>query len=258
ATIADLLITMAIRGLDYTPPIHIRFPDFLSALLTADSEVRADDSVFDLRTALRDSFASYGIAPRAAGTKEVPGRWDPFEEPLDRSGLHLVGLQTDETELFRLAWRNRDMLGLNRTAFTRIASVRPCVRVSPEDGFQLRETVVELTQYVRIEAAQLKDFGLVKPPDMKPEEELSLEGGATLILDEYGELKFNIGNALPSLDDTPADRRVHQDRLDYLWHNGFIGKGRSTLSSRLGELHLRRALHAACGTAATDPAEAWT
>ena len=43
ADIADLMLTMAIRAIDYTPPIHITFGDFLSALLTADTEVRADD-----------------------------------------------------------------------------------------------------------------------------------------------------------------------------------------------------------------------
>jgi hypothetical protein len=257
ATIADLLITMAIRGIDYTPPIHIRFPDFLSALLTADSEVRADDTRFELRATLVEQFASYGIVPRAPGTPEVPGRWDAVVDLLDRTGLHLVGLQNDETELFRLVWRNREALGLNPTAFTRIASVRPCVRISPDDGFQLRETVVELIQYVRIEASRLVDFGLVKPDDMDDGEELALEGGSTLILDEYGELKFNICNHIPTLEDPPDVRLLHQERLDYLWREGFIGKRRSTLANQMGGLHLRRTLQSVCGTAALDRREAW-
>ena len=49
AAIADALLTMAIRALDYTPPIHIDFADYLSALLTADTEIRPSDRRYELR-----------------------------------------------------------------------------------------------------------------------------------------------------------------------------------------------------------------
>jgi len=49
ASAADHLLTMVIRSLDYAPPTDIRFGDFLSALLTADSEVVPDDSKYHYR-----------------------------------------------------------------------------------------------------------------------------------------------------------------------------------------------------------------
>ncbi len=58
---ADYLLTMTIRALDYTPPVHVEFPDFLSALVTADHEIRPDDSKYRFRRHLIDSFRAYGI-----------------------------------------------------------------------------------------------------------------------------------------------------------------------------------------------------
>jgi hypothetical protein len=205
------------------------------------------------------SFATFGIAPISPGDVDVPGRWRRPTNPLERTGLHLVALQTDPTEMFRLVWRNRTELGLHDNAFTRIASVRPCVRVSPDDGAQLRETVVEVTQYVRITAAQLPDFGLARPVGMPAdfEEEFSLEGGATLVLDEFGDLKFSISNHLPSRADDPARRSIAQQRLEYLWSNGYLTR-RANLSNRLGQLHALRARGDEFGRADHyDASEAW-
>ena len=70
--------------------------------------------------------------------------------------------------MFRHIWNNRapDRLNLDTDAFNRVASVRPCVRVSPEDGFQLRETVVEWVQYLRVTADKLPQYGLRRPRSM--------------------------------------------------------------------------------------------
>src|SRR5262249_46253744 len=40
AEIADRMLTMAIRALDYMPPTDIAFGDFVSALVTSDLEIR--------------------------------------------------------------------------------------------------------------------------------------------------------------------------------------------------------------------------
>ena len=68
--IADQLLTMAVRALDYTPPVHLEFGDFLSALLTADAQVRPDDARYRFRDHLRSSFERYGITP--ASQRHVP------------------------------------------------------------------------------------------------------------------------------------------------------------------------------------------
>lgn len=128
ADIAATLLSMVIRAIDYTPPIHISFGDLLSALLTADAEVRTDDSRYELRRHLRTAMADYGITP--ASTTRT-GLWRPPAKKLQRSGVHLGALQTDPTEMFRHIWNNRDVLNLNPEAYTRVASVRPCLRISP-------------------------------------------------------------------------------------------------------------------------------
>ena len=74
AAVADQLLTMCIRGLDYTPPVHIDFSDFLSAMLTADREVRFDDTRFALRSTLRETFAQLrDQADQARATARAAG-----------------------------------------------------------------------------------------------------------------------------------------------------------------------------------------
>ncbi len=237
-TIADLLLTTVIRAIDYTPPIHIEFGDYLSAMLTADQEVRTDDSRYGLREHLRTSFADYGIKP-ASGTDD--GTWNPPSKTLASAGVHLGSLQTDTTEMFRLIWANRADLRLDRDAFTRIASLRPCFRVSPDDGSHIRETVVECTQYLKIQASRLDHYGLKRPVGMDLETEVVLEGGSTLVLDEYGRLKFEIYNPLPNARQDAARLDTAQRRLDYLWNNGFLDRGNS-LAKGLAAVHRGRTM----------------
>ncbi|MGU3498026.1 hypothetical protein [Mycobacterium sp. C31M] len=224
ADIADLLLTMTVRAIDYTPPIHVTFADFLRAMLTADREVRNDDTRYQLRATLREQMAAYGIV---GTSQDDDGCWLPPDTAtdLERSGVHFSALQTDDTEMFRHVWSNRDNLHLNPQAFTRITSVRPCVRSTPDDGFQVRETVVECTQYLKIAAGELPAYGLAPLPKLDPDTQIELRGGSTLILDEYGDLKFEISDKLPSplaVDPSPTpdrQRRIRRwdARITYLY-----------------------------------------
>lgn len=235
AEIAEVLLTMAIRAIDYTPPIHIEFGDYLSALVTADSEIRTDDSRYELRRSLLDWFGRYGIKP-ASGTAD--GTWRPPGEPLEHSGVRFQSLQTDPIEMFALLWANRERLRLDPGAYTRVASLRPCVRTSPDDGLPLRETVAECTQYVKLKASDLGQFGLIPPAGMPEGLEVTLEGGSTLVLDEYGGLKYEIHNRLPRKGGG-EDNGEAQKRLQYLWDQGAFDASRS-LNARIAALHRRR------------------
>ena len=235
ATIAEVLLTMAIRAIDYTPPIHIEFGDYLSALVTADSEIRADDSRYALRQGLLDWFGRYGIEP-ASATED--GRWMPPERPLEYHGVRFQSLQTDPIEMFRLLWANRKPLRLDPGAYTYVASVRPCVRTSPDDGLPLRETVAECVQYVKLAARDLGQLGLAPPIGMPDDKEVTLEGGSTLILDEYGRLKYDIHNRLPRKGEGDGIAEA-QNRLQYLWDHGAFDAGGS-FNARLATLHRRR------------------
>ncbi len=236
ASIADQLLTMMIRALDYTPPVHLEFRDFLSAALTADTEIRTDDSKYDLRGSLRTWFEKYGIEPASS---EENGCWKATNKLLHRDGVRFSSVQSDPTEMFRLIWANREELKLPVTAYTWVGDLWPCVRVVPADGIAVRETVATCIQYLDVVASDLASLGLQKPPGMDGTTKIALDGGSTLVLDEYGMLKYEISNRLPSRTEPAATKRV-QDRLDYMYNVGAFAPG-AAFRARLSNLHRLRA-----------------
>ena len=114
---ADYLLTMTIRALDYTPPVHVEFPDFLSALVTADHEIRPDDSKYRFRKHLIDSFRAYGIKA-SPGTSDPDGFWLAPEGQLVNDRIRFESMTRDPDEVFRFVWENRDVIGLSEGAFT--------------------------------------------------------------------------------------------------------------------------------------------
>jgi hypothetical protein len=257
---AEHLLTMAIRALDYMPPVDIVFGDYLSALLTADYEVMPGDGKYAYREQLRDTFGEWGIRPSSKPTPEVPsaslaetGVWEQPEVQgrLSYQDLHLQSLRSNPDEVFRFIWQNRDVLGLYPDAFTRVVSVRPCTRVAG-DGFTVAETVATYTQAVDTvaEALGLVDTGQdekgqpaprISPPcDMPDDTPVRLWGGGTLIFNEFGQLKYHVRNRL-----NHGPRQT--ERLKFLWRNGIRDiKGRYGLrdmtphGQRFALMHLRR------------------
>lgn len=230
AEAADTLLTMAIRALDYLPPVDLEFSDYLSALLTADRESRPDDTKYRYRRMLLEGCRRYGIDPRSDADG---GYWREAPRDLDYAGTHLESLQRDPQEVFRFLWENHDDLGLHGDAYTRVAYVRPVVRVG-QDGFILRETVAEYTQQIALEARELRTLGIERPRGMPADKEVVVYGGGTLVFDEHGHLKFHIRNAI---DDGPRQTA----RLGYLWQAGLLEPGTSRLAG-LASLHRRRAI----------------
>lgn len=219
AAAADRLLNIAIRALDYAPPVNVGFGDFLSALLTADVEVAPDDSLYHYRKTLRRVFASYGITPSASTGGAEPGIWAPPEEEPDYSGSHFESMQRDPNELFRFVWENRQHLRLDPDPFTKVLSVRPTLRIGP-DGFAVRETVAEYVQVLVLRGRDLAKLGFRKPAAMSADLPIHLHGGGSLIFDEYGRLKFHVRNRLAA----PAQ----QERIDYLWESGALSQPADT------------------------------
>jgi hypothetical protein len=241
AAIADQLLTMAIRAIDYCPPTDLQFSDFLSALLTADRELRPDDSRFGFRKILRDKFARYGITPTSKGDGTEPGVWEPPDCTLSYERVHLDSIRYDLDEVFRFLWENRNPLGLDRDAYTRVLSVRPAVRVNPDDGFVLRETVAEYHQILNVAASELKHLGIKKPKkpgEMPSDQQVTLYGGGALVFDEFGRLKFHIRNRL-------LNPNRQTERLAHLWATGNfesyqILEREAHRENTFARMHLRR------------------
>ncbi len=208
AAAAEHLVTIAIRALDYTPPVDLDFGDYLSAVLTADQQLIPDDK-YDYRGVLRRSFASYGILPSSCPGGE--GYWCPPEKEVSYRRSHFAELQRDPDEVFRFLWENREPLELDRDAFTRVRSVRPVRRVGP-DGFIQHETVAGYLQTLVVRATDLGRLDIRRPDGMPDAMEIHLYGGGTLIFDEFGRLKFHVGSGVRS--------RRQSERLDSLWRSG--------------------------------------
>jgi hypothetical protein len=237
AAAADALLTMAIRALDYTPPVHLQFPDFLSAMLTADTEIRPDDTVYHYRSALLTRFAAFGIKPASRGTDASPGVWTGVTTPpASTERLHFDELRRDPDELFAYVWENLNALRLNRDAYTRVISVRPCIRVAP-DGFVLRETVAEVLQRLDVTARELPGLGIARPKEMALDTAIDLHGGSTLIFDEFGRLKYEVHNDI-------LDKKRQSARVKNLFTSGYYEHG-ARPARQFAEMHLRRAVSAA-------------
>jgi hypothetical protein len=214
ASVADYLLTMCIRAIDYSPPTDLQFCDFLSAILTADREIHPNDSKYEFRKVLLDRFRAYGIEPTS---KAEDGMWEPPNVELTYAHSHFENLQRDADEVFGFIWQNRRALGLHDDAYTRVISVRPCQRVGP-DGFALRETAAEYVQMIDLRARELDDLGIAKPEGMDDDLRLRLYGGGALIFDEYCRLKYQVRNKIGNVE-------RQTERLKYLWHFGFFKEG---------------------------------
>jgi hypothetical protein len=69
--------------------------------------------------------------------------------------------------------------------------------------------------------------------------EIALEGGSTLILDDYGRLKYEVHNRLPD-PKTKQDVDTAQRRLESLWQQGHLHQGAS-FAARIATMHRLRA-----------------
>lgn len=232
ADAAGQLLTMCIRALDYAPPTDLQFCDFLSALITADREAVPDDNKYGYRAVLIESFAAYGLRP--PGSAESHGGWGMVNNSnltFDRS--HFESMLRDPDEVFRFIWENRETLKLEEDAYTKVISVRPCLRVGP-DGFTLRETVAEYIQMMTLTPAEVETLEISTPRDMPANQEITLYGGGALVFDEYGRLKYHARNRI-------LNRERQTRRLKYLWRYGFFDDEQG-IQNPFARLHLQRAL----------------
>jgi hypothetical protein len=243
-TAARHLLAMAIRALDYCPPVDLQFGDFLSALLTADREVVPDDAPHHYRAALCKAFAAFGIGPavRNGGYWDPPGKRMGPAPPSFRN-CHFEAMKRDPDEMFRFVWENRKALELDPDAYTYVASVRPSQRLGP-DGIVLQETVAEYVQILDLRARELGALGIARPSGMPADQPVRLYGGGALLFDDFGRLKFHVGSGVRS-------RRKQSKRLAYLWTHGGL-RGQAAPARRFALLHLQRSLGAP-----RDLQEAW-
>ncbi|MGN7713719.1 hypothetical protein [Agrobacterium radiobacter] len=233
ARAADHLLTMAIRAIDYCPPVDLSFSDYLSALLTVDREVVPDDR-YGYRDALLSNFAAFGISPSKRA--DMDGSWLRCDEEMIYSRTHFDSMLRDNEEVFRFVWENRKALEIGDIGYIEVQSVRPSVRIAP-DGFVLRETIAEYVQVLTVTAGELRqNFKVDVPEEIEFWRSLRLLGGGTLVFDEYGQLKYQIANHLMR---DRSDKKRQGERLTYLWKQGFLDRKKDK-AGYFSALHLAR------------------
>lgn len=269
SSIAEILVTLWIRAIDYLPPSDVDFSEALTAALTADFEVRPDDSRYQIRDQLRRHCRAFGIRPAKQTTTEdpEPGLWVPVRDDLSYDRVRLDALRSDKDEVFHFLWENRDALHLETDGFTQVLSVHPCVRVGV-DGFTLRETVATYYQVARVTAGEAKKRdiripkGLVREMLKKEESArgeqqaegqdrdaptLALYGGGTLIFSEAGRLKYHIWS--------PVFGAKQEERIRHLFEIGALSVANGDVKVRAQserDLHRMRA-----GLGDADRREEW-
>ena len=81
ARAAQQILQMAIRAIDYCPPVGITFGDYLRAIVTADLDLNPEDRA-GYRLAFLDSFRRWGITPSDLRSATVEGLYWPTDEEL--------------------------------------------------------------------------------------------------------------------------------------------------------------------------------
>lgn len=200
--IAGDFLNILVRAIDYCPPVDLTFGDYLRAIVTADFVTVPDDPC-GYREALVYAFRRYGIrVDGVADLSEESLLWCPPERPLPP----VAGLAFDEmAHVFEPGWpveaierrRRADALGTFVTSGDRlqyfglatpsrrdgigqpvVQSVRTVRRLTP-DG--------ELDFHVVAEITQCRKAG-----------RRVTCGGATVVLDETGTVRYVVGKGVMS------------------------------------------------------------
>lgn len=244
AKAAQHLLTMAIRAIDYLPPVEFEYGDFLAAILASDQEVAPDDE-HGYRASLESAFEAFGITHRQRRlvVDLSVDSWVPRYH-----GLNFAAMRTDVDEVFRFMWENAAPLGINTSFYTHVETVRPSIRVGP-DGLVVNEAVADYVQMLDLRGREFVDLAQKwAPPDsarevtlpdgLDPQTPVRLIGGGTLIFDQFGRAKYHVRKPL-------EDAERQQRRLQYLIRAGQLDRagrlGFSTGSSTgqaFAEMHI--------------------
>jgi hypothetical protein len=115
-SVAQHVLRICIRALDYCPPVDLTFGDFLRAIITADKDLVPDDP-YGYRIAFATAFRCRGIFPENIRTAAIDTlRWEPPPAQIKNLGMILEDmslrwdLQTDRRQAWRTSQENAKKL----------------------------------------------------------------------------------------------------------------------------------------------------
>lgn len=223
--VADQVLGMCIRALDYLPPIEFEFEDFLDAILAADELVVPDDPR-DYRGAFVAAFATYDIH-RPAGAKIPVNR---LKHPWRFQGLNHKALGTSTDEAFRFLWQNAELFDIDLRHYLSVERVLSVTRTGP-DGLVVEEIIVDYVQTIAAALAALPESWRAGVTAAGNTETQSW-GGGVVAFDQYGVPRHHVTK--PLLDASRQNRR-----LRYLAH-GELYDTRNRLGFSFGTSNTRQ------------------
>lgn len=238
AGVAQATLRMCIRAFNYLPPVDVTFGDYLRALVTADFELNPKDPT-GLRRQMVEAFRERGIYPADVSSLSEDGllwpRADPGVEAMERGGKLTEVIEALASDLIREAantsrnsaldhplpewgdeeagsprsvqgqrlrdWAqsNAKLLHLAPDSTIDLIGFHPVFRVG-RDGQLLVEVVVQFAQKGKTPD---DDFGGIP-----------LRGGATVVVQANGKLRYVISRPLPSPKNSPEDKLRAQERVE--------------------------------------------
>ncbi|MGF1549734.1 MAG: hypothetical protein ACFBQW_04285, partial [Sphingomonadaceae bacterium] len=237
--IAGQFLRMAIRALDYCPPVDISFDSYLRALITADSEHAPHDE-HGYRVALLQSFRIFDMLPRDLRTVSVETlRWRKPPEASKSPEWLVKAVREMDIDWQRTHSRWRSYQLLNERCEILHRQLRKATRNRPDTcrllgldyelpryrgngeieaetprstTFEVRE--VRTARRQRTDGRILNEIVIVlaqrRPEWLRPESKSGFfwyRGGATLVIDASNE------NNVPEIRYLISKRLGNQDRL---------------------------------------------
>lgn len=244
AKVAEQVLGMCIRALDYLPPISFDFGDFVDAILAAD-EVVAPEDERHYRGAIAAAFAAFDVHPPT----RVSTTPTELIHPWRLEGVNLRVMGNSPQEVFKFIWQNAENLDIHLDVHLRVERVLAATRTGP-DGLVVEEIIADYTQTA---AAQLGDL----PEDIRrgvrcdDDVEVQMWGGGVIVFDQFGTPRHHVTK---NICHTPEDRERQRQRLTYLAANGITDKrGRLGFSTGRTEAAMFHMLH----DDEFEPAERW-
>lgn len=210
--LAQQFLNICVRAVDYCPPVDVVFGDYLRAIITADHDLVPDDNLAYRETIIRAFSDRRIFGHGAASMTEDALLWSGPQRPLPtHPDLRLAAMRfaddlsgpADQDEIMRLAAAVGTMVsddthaanfGLispqnaqfdpNRTGLPVVESIRIARRVGPNRQLTF-DLIAEVTQRTFVE----RD-GTTFP----------FYGGATIIFDALGSIRFVIGKNVGDVD----------------------------------------------------------
>lgn len=200
--LAEHYLGMLIRAVDYCPPVDITFSDYVRALITADMEVMPVDQ-HGYRGELIRAFRRRGVHfSDVLDTSEESLRWGrpvfdlPTINELAFSKLRLNDLGSeacDKAELLR--WGNV----FEKYVFQAADALQEFGIVKPANQYQ--SIVIEsMNVFARLDEAKRIQRGMIiEVTQQRCSPNGNLSGGATVILDNHGAVRYVVRKRVNSV-----------------------------------------------------------